>query len=758
MKQIILFIFLISLSAIIFSQSTPKTDPYHLKDGGFGYGIITDPSCSVWWAEGSYKVMRDTPLPKKKDGEVKMWSAKNEYESFILVVKPGKRMDNFRVSLAELKDPSGNKISGDNITVRKVEYVMVTKPTDSYAYAGWWPDPLPVYDVPETITPSENHPFWITVKVPESALAGIYKGELNLSSPEWNLKVPISLQVWDFSLPHSPTMRSGFGMDIKNIAKYENLNSREEEIKVFDLYMQSFRDYKISPYDPFEFTPIKEEINGIAWSGGFYDSKEKHGGTYSYKVVDNSATLNTEANSINLLPVNNTSNYNLIWYSKSLEDKQKYVAGLECYNAEKKLVVYENRFDIFTGTGSWKPDTLKLGRFIDEVKYVKIRIFPSYRTLTGENKGTVWFDDLSLLNTDTNLNEFTAGNFEVNLNEIDLKLDFTDFNNAGKRYFDDYGFTGYRLNLKGLGGGTFYSRQNGVFEGFEQGTDEYNKLMEKYLAQVQNNLEKNKWLGKEYIYWFDEPEVKDYPFVRETNALIKKYAPKITTFITEHISGQDITDVTDISCTIWHKLDHEKIRKLNERGLQHWSYLCTGPKSPWITEFIDHDAINLRMWLWGSWQHKLKGILIWETTYWNSPEASPVGYLQNPWEEAAAFVQSYGQPMGKQRNWGNGDGRLFYPLNRDPNDHSRTYIGKPVPSYRLELLRDGIEDYEYFVILEKAVKNAPANKSKIAREASEALVIPKNIYTDEKTYSKNPQDIQNYRKKIAEYVVQLSQK
>jgi hypothetical protein len=343
----------------------------------------------------------------------------------------------------------------------------------------------------------------------------------------------------------------------------------------------------------------------------------------------------------------------------------------------------------------------------------------------------------------------------VNLNNIDISLDFTSFNHAGKRYFDEFGFTGYRLGLKGLGTGTFYSREKGSFAGFEQGTDEYNKLMERYLGQMQANLEKNGWLGKEYIYWFDEPADKDYPFVKETNSLIKKYAPKMTTFLTEHVSGQDISDVTDISCTIWHKLDHGKIKKMNEKGLEHWSYLCCWPKSPWISEFIDHDAINLRMWLWASYQYSLKGILMWETTYWNSENGSPEGYLQNPWDEAMSYVSGYGWPLGKQTIWGNGDGRLLYPLNRDPNHDSKTHVGRPIPSVRLEILRDGIEDYEYFKLLERAVEKASKKKTVSVKEAVELLSIPKNIYTDEKTYSKNPLELLEYRKKIAQQILLL---
>lgn len=755
MKNLLTLFPVIFIVNISFSQIPAKVDPNHLKEGGFGYMINSDETCSVWWAEGAYKVMRNAPIPARKDGEIKLWSARNEYESFIIVVHPAGRMENFRITTSDFKDGQGNKIDSDNITVRKVEYVKVNRPTDSYGFRGWWPDPLPLYEHPETIFPAENQPFWITVKVPSTANAGDYSGEILLSSDNWKLSVPVRLQVWNFTLPETPTMRSGFGFNFNNVKKYDNIKTIEDEQAAFENYMQSFRDYRISPYNPFELSPIREKVTGVAWEGGFFDGDVSYTGSYSYRIEDNSTTSNTDGRTRELIPVNNIDSYRLSWVARSLEEGQRYVVGVECYNQEKEFIAFENRFEIYTGEAVWKTERLNLGMFNNEIKYLRIRLFPSERTITGEHTGTVWFDEINLYNSNTGQNEFSAGNFEVDPEAIDVLLDFAGFNEAGKRYFDDYGFNGYRLSLKGLGGGTYYSRTNGVFEGFEQGTDEYNRLMKRYLGQIEDNLKKYGWLGKEYIYWFDEPNEPDYPFVIETNELIKKYAPGLTTFITEHVSGQDISDVTDISCTIWHRLDHDKIERMNEQGLEHWSYLCTWPKSPWISLFIDHDAVNLRMWLWASYQHNLKGILIWETTYWNSKEASPPGYLQNPWEETMSFVTGYGWPMGKQTIWGNGDGRFFYPLNRDPNNDPATYTGKPVPSLRLEILRDGIEDYEYFVLLEELV-NSPKNRNrKLVDEARELLTIPEVIYSDEKTYSKNPQDLLEYRIKLAEYIIKL---
>ena len=161
MKNLLLFSIFAAIASAVAAQ---VVDPYHIEDGGFGYMINSDQKCSVWWAEGVYKVMKDTKLPKKSNGEIKLWSAKNEYESFILVVNPKTRLDNFTIEVSGLKHNDGSLINSEEITVRKVEYVNTTKPTDNYSFAGLWPDPLPLYSGTETLNSSGNQPFWITVK------------------------------------------------------------------------------------------------------------------------------------------------------------------------------------------------------------------------------------------------------------------------------------------------------------------------------------------------------------------------------------------------------------------------------------------------------------------------------------------------------------------------------------------------------------------------------------------------------------------
>jgi hypothetical protein len=76
---------------------------------------------------------------------------------------------------------------------------------------------------------------------------------------------------------------------------------------------------------------------------------------------------------------------------------------------------------------------------------------------------------------------------------------------------------------------------------------------------------------------------------------------------------------------------------------------------------------------------------------------------------------------------------------------------------RWEILREGIEDYEYFVLLERAVKEAKGktrNKALVA-EASKLLDFPAALFSSGKEYTKDPLDLLRYRTRVAEMIEKL---
>jgi hypothetical protein len=159
-----------------------------------------------------------------------------------------------------------------------------------------------------------------------------------------------------------------------------------------------------------------------------------------------------------------------------------------------------------------------------------------------------------------------------------------------------------------------------------------------------------------------------------------------------------------------------------------------------------------------SYQWGLKGILVWRADYWNSPTLFPPGVLQNPWQDPMSYTVGYGVPYGQVSHWGNGDGRFLYPPNRDPGRDKTKYLCGPVDSVRWEILREGIEDYEYFVLLGKAVaaaKNRPKLRA-AAAEAAKLLDIPASVFTSGQDYTKDPLVLLGLRAKVAGAIEKLT--
>ena len=104
-RNLKLFTMLCALLCII-PMNAEKVDPNHIQHGGYGYRISSTSDIDLWWAEAAYKVMKDAPLPVKKKNSINMESAKNEWESFILVFKPNRKLQNVRIELTDMKGES----------------------------------------------------------------------------------------------------------------------------------------------------------------------------------------------------------------------------------------------------------------------------------------------------------------------------------------------------------------------------------------------------------------------------------------------------------------------------------------------------------------------------------------------------------------------------------------------------------------------------------------------------------------------------
>jgi hypothetical protein len=342
--------------------------------------------------------------------------------------------------------------------------------------------------------------------------------------------------------------------------------------------------------------------------------------------------------------------------------------------------------------------------------------------------------------------------------QIKPSFDWAAWDAAMARGIDYYHFNSFRLSIPGLGGGTFHSRREPELLGYREETPQYKAAFGAYCRQVQEHLREKGWLDEAYVYWFDEPDPKDYQFVMNGFNKLKEAAPDIHRMLTEQVEP-NLVGGPNIWCPVSNNYKHEPAEEQRKHGEKFWWYVCTGPKAPYCTLFIDHPGTELRIWLWQTWQRKIDGILVWQSNYWTSPAAYPdANQPQNPYEDPMGWRSGYSTPDGEKRPWGNGDGRFIYPPEAAASAHpSGPVLDGPVDSIRWEMLRDGIEDYEYLAILKKLLE---AKKDKIAagrrQEYAVLLDVPQDITRDMTTFTKDPAPIEARRDRVARAIVQLS--
>ena len=341
------------------------------------------------------------------------------------------------------------------------------------------------------------------------------------------------------------------------------------------------------------------------------------------------------------------------------------------------------------------------------------------------------------------------------------QFDFTAFDAAMENAFKKYNFTGYLLQIQGMGGGTFQQRWEPQLLGYGENTPEYQAMFKSQLEQLQNHFKEKGWLNKCYTYWFDEPDPKDYEYVRNGMNRIKKYAPEIPNLLTEEPAADEAEKENlgkiDIWCPVTPNYNHTLAQPLKAKGARFWTYVCCWPHAPYCTEFTDHAAVELRTWLWQTWKYDLSGILVWQSNYWTSPSAFPDPKApQNPYLDPMCYVHDGALPPGAKRFWGNGDGRFLYPPLSCQSPSSEPNLDDPVPSIRLEMLREGIEDFEMLQILKSKLAEAKDLTPQQRQKYEELLVVPEEITSDWTTFNFSPDAIYQRRAAVAKAIEELS--
>jgi hypothetical protein len=183
-------------------------------------------------------------------------------------------------------------------------------------------------------------------------------------------------------------------------------------------------------------------------------------------------------------------------------------------------------------------------------------------------------------------------------------------------------------------------------------------------------LRQTNTLHKAYYYWIDEPPPQRYTEVLSTTKELHEIDPRLKHLVTVH-PNQSLQNAVDI----WTPnigdyfglgyIDFAKLAQERKKGRETWWYTMVEPKHPYPTWLLDDEASAVRIYGWLMARYGISGFVY----------SMAHGWGPKPLENLQSFAGT------------NGDGTLLYP--------SEIVGGNgPMPSIRLMLLRDAIEDFE----------------------------------------------------------------
>ncbi|MBI4471810.1 MAG: DUF4091 domain-containing protein [Acidobacteria bacterium] len=185
--------------------------------------IPSSPSLIWWTTHALDKVGPYQPPPETAAVSVQLSAARNEFESFQLVLRAiDQNISNIDLEMSDLLGDEGAVLSRENATVYLEKFVDLSKPSSIAGSTGEWPDPLvPKIDryaaerrnaFPFELSNRRNQPIWIELYIPLSTRPGKYRGNLTaLINKRADIVVPVEIEVWNFALPSTSSFTTTFG-------------------------------------------------------------------------------------------------------------------------------------------------------------------------------------------------------------------------------------------------------------------------------------------------------------------------------------------------------------------------------------------------------------------------------------------------------------------------------------------------------------------------------------------------------------------
>jgi hypothetical protein len=201
----------------------------------------------VWTVVQTRRVLRDEAAGPVV--EARLAVARNQWRGFQILLRSDAPVAGVRVEAGDLKGPGGSILRAADARLYRQHQFHLTKPTyrNDRFKPGWYPDALIPFDHPLTRKPlgaarlaavpfdlpaGETHGFWVDLYAPPGASSGEYRGVYRVTATGGKrAEVPVTLTVWDFSLPAVPTMRTALGSPAGALRGYYQRRAKQGKEK-----------------------------------------------------------------------------------------------------------------------------------------------------------------------------------------------------------------------------------------------------------------------------------------------------------------------------------------------------------------------------------------------------------------------------------------------------------------------------------------------------------------------------------------------
>ena len=248
------------------------------------------------------------------------------------------------------------------------------------------------------------------------------------------------------------------------------------------------------------------------------------------------------------------------------------------------------------------------------------------------------------------------------------------------------------------------------------------------------------WLDRLVYYRCDEPGHGTCTFesARDEEDRVHAASPDFRTLLTtdiENLAAHGLLDSVDVAVPVLDRVQphgkpslrprYDAFLSRSPRKQLFWYQSCDqhescangrmGPaQATWPSYMVDASPMRNRVFQWMAFLERIQGELYYAVDYCFTRECGPAGSTsRDPFRSVYAFG-------------GHGDGTLLYPGN------TRTIGGRhhvPLSSIRLELIREGLEDYELLHMLESQGEGdfARAQAASFIRRADEFASDPARL-------------------------------